>query len=338
MPPRPAAVAAAEPSAPARAWLWATAALTACGFAAAVVFAPPPGGAPDRGLGWLLFTGSSVHVAATGWLYTLADVRGYAARRPVRFYVAPAMLVAAGAATAAVLSPAQFRWLLLPFFGWQFFHFQKQNVGMSALAAKSSGLPPLRKAERGALIVAGLAGIGGLIAHPALLQVDIPKFAGALFLACGLALAAAICVGLASLLARGRANLTAGYCVVYLMSLCFPVPVFCFTSPYAAVGGMTIAHGLQYLLLVGLVAAGAGRRRTVRLMALCDIALAGGVSLAAASHLHDAAPVVFGLYLGTVMAHFVVDAALWRMRDPFPRAFLAAHVPYLVRPVHRQPI
>jgi hypothetical protein len=32
------------------------------------------------------------------------------------------------------------------------------------------------------------------------------------------------------------------------------------------------------------------------------------------------------------MAHFVVDAGLWRLRDPFPRSFMASHVPFLVPP------
>jgi len=36
------------------------------------------------------------------------------------------------------------------------------------------------------------------------------------------------------------------------------------------------------------------------------------------------------------MAHFVVDARLWRLRDPFPRAFLESRVPYLV-PSGRRP-
>jgi hypothetical protein len=98
---------------------------------------------------------------------------------------------------------------------------------------------------------------------------------------------------------------------------------------------MTIAHGLQYLLLTGLVAA--GRRptagRAAALAAFGNIALAGGAVLSAASHLHGAAwagRLVFGAYLGAVMAHFVIDASLWRLRDPFPRAFLAARVPGLV--------
>jgi hypothetical protein len=52
------------------------------------------------------------------------------------------------------------------------------------------------------------------------------------------------------------------------------------------------------------------------------------------SHLHSGGPavrLVFGAYLGAVMAHFVVDAGLWRLRDPFPRAFLARRVPYLMQ-------
>jgi hypothetical protein len=41
---------------------------------------------------------------------------------------------------------------------------------------------------------------------------------------------------------------------------------------------------------------------------------------------------VFGAYLGAVMAHFVVDAGLWRLRDEFPRSFLRSAVPYLLDP------
>jgi hypothetical protein len=131
---------------------------------------------------------------------------------------------------------------------------------------------------------------------------------------------------------RPSAQRPAGFTVMYVMALLFSVPVFVFGSPYAAVGGMTAAHGMQYLLLLGLVAAGSGGR-LVRVAVLCNVALLGGAALERASHLHGAAPaerLLFGAYLGAVMAHFVIDAGLWRLRDPFPRAFLARRVPYLV--------
>jgi hypothetical protein len=321
---------------PARRWLWATVALTAGAFVVAVAFAPSGSAAPDRGLAWVLFAGSSAHVASTGWLYTLRDVRSYAVRHPWRFIRVPVLLMIAGAATAAALTPTAMTWLLLPFFAWQFFHFAKQNLGMTALAAKTAGVPPLRAAERRALIASGLAGICALTARPALLQLRVDPRLGALFPLSAAAMAGAVAAGVILLARRAPGQRPRGFCVMYLMGLFFSVPVFVFASPYAAVGGMTIAHGLQYLLLVSLVAAGGPGEagRALRLAVLGNVALIGGAVLAVTSHLHSGGPavrLVFGAYLGAVMAHFVVDAGLWRLRDPFPRMFLARRVPYLMR-------
>jgi len=320
----------------ARRWLWATVALTAGAFVTAAAFAPSGSAAPDRGLAWVLFAGSSAHVASTGWLYTLRDVRSYAVSHPWRFIRVPVLLMFAGAAAAATLTAAAMTWLLLPFFAWQFFHFAKQNLGLTALAAKTAAAPPLQTAERRALIASGMAGVGGLMARPALLQLPVDPRLGALFPLSAAAMAAAVAAGVILLARRGPAQRPRGFCVIYLMGLFFSVPVFVFASPYAAVGGMTIAHGMQYLLLVSLVAAGGPGQagRALRLAAWCNVALIGGVVLALTSHLHRGGPAVrlaFGAYLGAVMAHFVVDAGLWRLRDPFPRAFLARRVPYLMR-------
>jgi hypothetical protein len=60
----------------------------------------------------------------------------------------------------------------------------------------------------------------------------------------------AVTAGVCLLVSRSRHDRPPGFCVVYMTSLCFALPVFAFRSPYAAVGGMTIAHGFQYLLLV----------------------------------------------------------------------------------------
>jgi hypothetical protein len=246
-----------------------------------------------------------------------------------------------------VLSPRIVTWLLLPFFAWQFWHFQKQNLGLAAIAATSAGLASLRPAERRAIAASGLAGIAGLMARPALLQLPVTSPLAVAFPVAALGFGLAVAAGLALLLRRPPRQRPAGFCLVYLSAVVFFLPVFVFASPYAAVGGMTIAHGLQYLLLVSLVAAGGrpGATRALRVAALGNVAVIGGAVLEVTSHLHGAAPagrILFGGYLGAVMAHFVIDAALWRLRDPFPRAFMARNVPYLVpasQPtMDRQPI
>jgi hypothetical protein len=98
------------------AWLWTTVLVTTGSLVIAAVLAPGRSATPIRSLVWLLFLGSSVHVASTGWLYTVPDVRRYVGQHPTRYIWIPLGLIAAGAAAAATISPATFTWLLLPYF------------------------------------------------------------------------------------------------------------------------------------------------------------------------------------------------------------------------------
>jgi hypothetical protein len=318
----------------ARGWLWGSVLLTAGALGAAVVLAPPAGAQPARALSWLLFTGSSVHVASTGWLFTVPSVRAYAREHRARCLWLPLAMVAVAALAAAALPPAAFGWLLLPYFCWQFFHYAKQNVGMASLAASAQRVRPLQPAERRALIAAGLAAVVALAARPDLLGLHIDPFPGDLFPVAAAGYAAAVLSGLIAIARRASADRPAGFAITYLTSLLFCLPAFVFASPYAAIGGMTVAHGLQYLLLIGVIAGGpaAATARPARILVLANIALIGGAALSMASHLHSASPparLLFGAYLGIVMAHFVIDAGLWRMRDPLARAFLRGSLPWL---------
>jgi hypothetical protein len=270
-------------------------ALTAGAVMLAALLAPPASAPPGLALVFLLFVGSSSHVASTGWLFTLREVRAYAAKRPLRYVVAPAVLILLGALLAALLTPSQLDWLLLAFFAWQFFHFQKQNLGMAALVASTTNVRPLKRCERRAIVAAGVVGVAGLMASPELLQLKLHGRGTGLFTLSAVAFDVVALVGTAMLLHRPASERPPTFCAAFLVALLFFAPVFVFRSPYAAVGGMTIAHGMQYLLLVGLIAGAKARdgRRSIGLATLCD-------------------------------------AGLWRLRDPFPRAFLSSHLPYLV--------
>src|SRR4051812_31349786 len=131
-----------------RFWVAGTFVLTAVGFGAAILLAPSAGASPEFALTALLFVGSSAHVASSAWFASLPQVRGYGRQRPGRYLIAPAALVVVTAVGASAVPPGRFAWLLLGYFGWQFFHFQRQNLGLAAVAASSTECAPLTRAER----------------------------------------------------------------------------------------------------------------------------------------------------------------------------------------------
>lgn len=286
---------------------------------------------PDA-LGLALFVGSSVHIAATGWLFTFSEVRTIAAAHPRRFIVVPACLVTAASGVGAVLSPRQRDLALVGFFAWQLFHYQKQNLGIAALAARRGGVAPLHENERRLILVAGWAGALGLLLRPGVLQLtDVTWRVESGF---GLAALVAILVAFAggiTVFRRPASERPARFVSAYLTAVCFPLPIFAFTSPYLAIGGLTIVHGLQYLGLVGRLTAGpSGARRLAHVAPYAAVVVAGGVAINLASHLDRGSTMLarlgFGAYLGVVMTHFVVDAGVWRMRDPVVRGFIAARL------------
>ena len=324
-----------RPARAAQFWLAVTLTVTVGAAVAAIALAPPATAPAPVALAFLLFAGSSAHVASTGWFYTVAEVRAYMLAHRARYVWWPIALIAGASAITALAPTAIVYWLLLPYFGWQFFHFGKQNLGLAALMASARRIAPLGGAERRALLVSGLAGIGGLVGRPGLLQLPVRTAVPLLFPAAALVFGAAVAAGAVLLACRARADRPAGFCLIYLTALAFSLPVFCFRSPYAAVAGLTIAHGLQYLLLMGLIARGGrgGSRRGAELAALCNIALLGGAALSVASDQLTAGPglrPLYGVFLGAVMAHFCIDAGLWRLRAEFPRLFVASRLPFLI--------
>jgi hypothetical protein len=316
-------------------WFAGTFGLSLAAFAVTIALAPPAGEDPVAAFGWLLFTGSAVHVAATGWLYTVPEIRAHVRTHRRRYVTVPLALIAGTALVAAVLAPDAFAWLLLPFFAWQFFHFQKQNLGMAALAAAGWRAGSLRPAERRAIVAAGCAGTAGLLLDPDLLELRVDHRLDALFPLAGVAFVVTVFLGAAAVARRPAASRPWPFLAVYATSLLFFAPVFVFDSPYRAVAGIVLAHGYQYLLILALIAGArsVAGSRVLGPALLLNLALLGGLALATASHLHDGTPAaraVYGAYLGVTMAHFVIDAGIWRLRDEFPRQFLSERLPYLL--------
>ena len=323
---------------------WSIVAIDLAAVAVSGLAAPAAGAAAPVPLAWLLFLGSSVHVAATLGLFSFNEVRAHARRHPGRYLLAPGTLLAVTISLWLVF-PGHVKALgLLGFFAWQLWHYQKQNLGLASLAFASARLPSLRRGERSCILASGIGGVLDLVANPSVLQiVDWRPAASVAALARGFAvlvIGASIAAATVETVRRwSTVTTTTQAGTVYLAAVAFPLPLLLAHSPYAAIGGLTLAHGLQYLWLVGKVVHGSPTTRrptaeVARLITLVAVVVGAAAVLAALSHLHSdtqfAGRILFGVYLAVVMTHFVVDAGVWRLSEDSPRRWLTRRLPRLL--------
>lgn len=283
--------------------------------------------APSRGsgiaptIGILVVVAYAGHVAVTGWLWTVPDVRQTVRTHRMRLIGVPVTLVVVAAVLALVLPGHLVGCLLLGFFAWQFRHFQHQNLGLVKLIATKWADERLTNPEGWLIAIAGWCGIGGLIARPSLLGLPTvvapPLVTGPVF---HLAMVAYATCAIAAIVVAIHGRRAAPVAAANLTAVLFVAPVFLFQSAQAAVTGMVIAHGLQYLWMVRcrsrqarIAESRSGWRNTLAVIA---VAVLGGALLEAISEVHSTQGgvlrVLYGGYFGIVMAHFVVDGALWR--------------------------
>jgi hypothetical protein len=274
----------------------------------------------------LIFFGANFHVASTGWFYTDPTMRSYFRTRPLRYLVVPCFLIVASAAAFYFLDPSLSSYLLIPFFCWQLWHYQKQNVGLLSFVAAGTDGGPLSSWERRTLALSALSGMLGLFQ---LLDIGLPglfsEFAslhriGAAIL-CLLPIAFCLAVVKNPALRTNWLRLT-----FFLFGTLFFLPLFIFSDFASATLGYALGHGLQYLVFIGFV--GAGKKNAiVSLATLLVVGTVGAVVLNAALLAPDwlASPscrALFGAFYGAVMTHFVVDAGVWRLREAFQRSYM----------------
>jgi hypothetical protein len=273
----------------------------------------------------LNFIGANFHVASTGWFYTDPEMRSHFRARPLRYYAAPAVLVIGSAAAFHFIAPAR-GYLLAAFFSWQLWHYQKQNVGLLSFIAAGTESGPTSIWERRTLMMAAVAGILGFFSLNKIgLSALSPEFAqlhrmgGLLYLAVPVLLAIAVIKVPA--LRTNRLRLA-----YLLLGASFFLPTFLFDDPISATMGYAIAHGLQYLVFMGVV--GVGKRPAfASLMMLAGISILGALLLNAAVLAPDNADLsygyaIYGAFVGIVMTHFVLDAGIWRLRERFQRGYM----------------
>lgn len=262
----------------------------------------------------IAFVGANGHVAATGWFLTDAQMRSHFRARPLRYIVVPCFLIAASAVAYQLLDGLTLLSLSVTFLCWQMWHYQKQNFGLlSFIAAGTDGLS-LSTWERRTLTLSALAGILGFFSVVG--DIGLNDYSTTLqhLHQAGLALYFVVPVSFAIALVKTPTLRTNGLRLLFfLVGTLFFLPTFVFSNPISALSGYAIAHGLQYLVFMGCVSV---RKQavTMSLIGLSAMAIIGGLALNLSM---DGPRWLYGVYVGAVMTHFVADAGIWRLREPF---------------------
>jgi hypothetical protein len=274
----------------------------------------------------ILFLGANFHVALTGWFLTDPEMRAHFRSRPLRYFVVPGILILGTAAAFGLGGESTTHYLLVPFAAWLLWHYQKQNIGLLGFIAAGTDRAPLSVWERRTLMLAGIAGILGFFAvsEPSRLNLAaefafLHQVGVAVYLLVPFAFLAAVMT--TPSLRTNRLRL-----LYFLAGSLFFLPSFIFTDQMAAVTGYALAHGLQYVVFMGFVSTST-RTSTMKLVVFLLAAAVVGVTLDYRFVIANVLANAYGLALlgaltGIVMAHFVMDAAIWRLREPFQRGYM----------------
>lgn len=291
------------------------------------------GGLSNQAKTLLVFLGSGAHVAASYAFYVDRAVRPLVRTHLLRFVVAPAALVAASAVLFATAGHRVASTALLLYFAWQTHHYTRQNVGVFAFATRARRSLPPTDVERAAVTTAGFAGVIGMVTFiTPWRDTPVAPYAAHLHLVAVLVYLGALGL-LAACLPRAWQARDPIRFAVLVAGVVFYLPTFVYATPFSATASYAIAHGCQYLVFMGWAGAGARRTTGLRLLgAVVVLAVVGGLLLnemSGATQGGRPAGVVFGVYLGLVMAHFVLDGGIWRLSGPFQRRYMAERFGFL---------
>lgn len=274
----------------------------------------------------LAFLASGFHVALTSFFYLEPDLAELRRLHRGRFVWAPLGL-ALGTAALTLWLHGDIAWVLAGYFAWQLYHYQRQNFGVMAFVASSQKVARPTTLEQVALEVAGYAGILGFFALDGFATPrKVGAFAAALHQVGLSTQIAAVLLSLVAMVLRLKREGWSWYPLWHLLCSGFFAGTFILPDIGLAFATYAYAHGLQYLVFMYSLSMARGATvPKLSPIALTFMGLAGSILLMVLgdrtmfSWSKDG---LFGAYLGLVMAHFVVDASVWRLGEPTQRAYV----------------
>jgi hypothetical protein len=317
---------------------------------AAYTLWPSPPAAMQPGLLALAFLGGS-HVFITFWFYLDGSAHKHVfSLRKAYYYVLPIAIMAATSVVYTLLSTPNRMYFYAVFALSAQWHHSRQNIGVYSFLSQSWKLGPVSQIEKN---VISLSWLGGVCAGLRWYQLPIaqPDVLDAIYwigVACYLAVF--VMAGYVALKAcrEHRHMLKAG---LFLGLCAFFLPALLFTNAGAA-ASFGAAHAVQYYIFLWYVMyrepAGIAKRFSlpttkagwlvaIVVAAAWPFAILFGLSYAYTSaatavgtgfdNTVDAA--LFGVIMGWVITHYVVDAGIWKMGNKQVREYHAEQFAFL---------
>ncbi len=288
----------------------------------------------------VLFLGSAGHIGSSFFFYGDQQVRAFMfPGQWARYLVVPALASGVMALILFIDSDPMRSYALVGFWMWQVHHFTRQNHGILAFASRADGVPVDPK-EKLAITLTDIAAILATIAFVTPYRNTALDVYGWQLHTTGLAVFA--CAWIVYLTTRPlrRFRTTPWRESLVTALMVFYVPLFIFHDAFSAVYIYLTAHGLQYLIFMYFVSQVpvATRGFAVARLALLTAFGGGLIMLLKRQQLWgDLAPTFLGLAYGITIWHFLLDAGLWRLSEPFQRSYMAQRFGFLragSRPMH----
>lgn len=278
-----------------------------------------------------LFLGTA-HVPATYFFYTDRNFSHIIRQHKARYIYFPLALTISAGLLVAFSSTRMQAYLFLVFWGWQAFHYGRQNLGIYSFASIAQTAAAPVKLEKVAIDLATCCGILGtfrVLADSA--NPDYPNVLIDYLYQFGKYSFIAVIIFSLYVYARNFRHTTPLKSIFFWTLVLFFLPVYLSKDINVTFLSYAIAHGLQYIIFMGIVSMAAEpmeRARAVRyqnalkligLMILLGLLFYKADALRSFETIKQNALLVrcfdflFGAVLGATMAHFVIDAGAWRL-------------------------
>lgn len=306
----------------------------------------------------LLFLGTA-HVPATLFFYTDKEFSSIVRSKPARYVYFPIILTVVTGLLVAFSNTTTQAFVFLTFWGWQAFHYGRQNVGVYAFVCIVQTGKSAHKLEKLAIDAATICGILGTFkilgtgVSPTYLQgvleflYQVGRY--------GLAAVAVFSVIVFLMNFKDTSLLKT---LFFFTLVFFFLPIWLSDNINVTFLSYAIAHGLQYITFMSVVSlnskpdneTGTFPYRSVATF-LLFVLVVGFIFYEAPDlkkvelvrnsvPLLRAADFLFGAVLGATMAHFVFDAGAWRLSKVAQRSYMSKRFGFLFNsgkpPAHLQ--